>query len=466
MRRGGNEVKKRRQRGLIMAFKTFNSTAAVLVLAVAVGSLAPTAALGVVLPLPTAYYPFDTGLGDAVGGNDGTSAAETITTISGRTALDTNPANSQVKVTSATGAWAGDAVDNNAITFSFWQLDDTRANSSTFWAVAPDASGGDRGAQAHVPWGNGTIFWDTAGCCGGSMRMTVGAGDTNDGAWHHFAFVKDGGFKAIYMDGDMLGSKTGASALKDFTDLWIGSAPGGGNLLKGYVDDFAVYDQALSEAEIKALAGGQPVIPLEIRFNADATGNGFDVVPHALGTQDNGTFEVQDGTGTDTTDGTVVTSGDGPTLKIMGNAWKKIQLPTPWQTIIPGYTLQFEFKSTDGGEVQGIVFDNNNAVGNDDQPRGFIPIGAQGWGNQSWPGYHAYNIGDGWTRYEVFVDQYFSGAGYQYLVFAGDEDRGGETQNGYFRDVTLSIVPEPLTMLAVGMSIAGLGRYVRRRRRG
>ena len=449
-----------------MAFRKFNSMAAVLVFAVAVGSLLPAAAMGVILPTPTAYYPFDTGLADAVGGNDGTSANATFAAISGRTALDTNPANSQVKVTSLTGAWAGDAVANNAVTFSFWQLDGARANSSTFWGVSPTAGGGQRGAQAHAPWGNGTIYWDTAGCCGGNVRLTVGSGSANDGDWHHFAFVKDGGFKAIYMDGDELKTQlSGASALKDFTDLWIGSQPSGTNRMTGYVDDFAVYDRALSEAQIMALAAGQPVIPLEILFNADSTGNGFDVVPHG-GTQDNGTFEVHDGTGTDTTDGTVVTAGDGPTLKVIGNAWKKIELPSPWQTVIPGYTLQFEFKSTDGGEVQGIVFDNNNAVGNDDQPRGFIPIGSQSWGNQAWGGYHSYSIGDGWTRYEVRVDEYFAGAGYQYLVFAGDEDTGGQTQNGYFRNVTLSIVPEPLTMLAVGMSVAGLGRYVRKRRRG
>ena len=122
------------------------------------------------------YYPFDTNLVDVWGGNNGTSAAETHAVVMGRAALDTNPGSSHVKVASTTGAWAGNAVANDQITFSFWQLDSSGANSSTFWGFAPTAGGGNRGAQAHSPWGNGTLFWDTAGCCGGSQRLTTAKG--------------------------------------------------------------------------------------------------------------------------------------------------------------------------------------------------------------------------------------------------------------------------------------------------
>jgi len=211
-----------------------------------------------------AYYPFDTDLVDVVGGNNGTSGNESHAVIEGRAALNTNPGNSHVRVATA-GAWAGDAVANDAIAFSLWQLDSARANSSTFWGFAPTAGGGNRGAQAHIPWGNGTIYWDTAGCCGGNTRITSGSGNTNNGQWHHFAFVKDGGYKAIYKDGVPLKTQaTGASALRPFTDLWIGSATNGGNRMTGYIDEFAVFDQSLTAPQIRGLAAGvSPMAPME-----------------------------------------------------------------------------------------------------------------------------------------------------------------------------------------------------------
>jgi len=58
----------------------------------------------------------------------------------------------------------------------------------------------------------------------------------------------------------------------------------------------------------------------------------------------------------------------------------------------------------------------------------------------------------GWT---------YTGPGDETNLIAANEGR-------FFFDVrsTGSVIPEPVTMLAVGMSVAGLGGYVRKRRRG
>lgn len=58
----------------------------------------------------------------------------------------------------------------DAVTFSFWQKLNSVTNSSSLWAVA-DGAGGERAAQVHVPWSNGTIYFDTAGCCDDTQRI-------------------------------------------------------------------------------------------------------------------------------------------------------------------------------------------------------------------------------------------------------------------------------------------------------
>lgn len=64
-------------------------------------------------------------------------------------------------------SWLKPASDFNQLSVSLWQKLHSRSASSTFWLGAESASSGDRNAQAHIPWSNGQIYWDTAGCCDG-----------------------------------------------------------------------------------------------------------------------------------------------------------------------------------------------------------------------------------------------------------------------------------------------------------
>jgi len=52
----------------------------------------------------------------------------------------------------------------------------------------------------------------------------------------------------------------------------------------------------------------------------------------------------------------------GKTLSIEGDAWKKIELP---RNINPNTVMQFDFRSTSEGIIQGIGFDNDNTVSYD-----------------------------------------------------------------------------------------------------
>lgn len=82
------------------------------------------------------------------------------------------------------------------------------------------------------------------------------AGELLEGQWNHVTITYDGAQLALYLNGRLDSRKalTGPLTVTS-TNLAIGRA------LKGALDELAIYDRALSEAEIEALVGG-PVLRL------------------------------------------------------------------------------------------------------------------------------------------------------------------------------------------------------------
>jgi len=226
-----------------------------------------------------AYYPMDDAADpstvlDTVGGFHGTVQGTAPYTASGGGHTGA-PGDHAIDFTSghvlvSNSGFAGNAVANNAISFSFWQKAGYTPGhppaSSSFWAVSPSAPQGQRGAQAHVPWSNRTIYWDTAGCYNSSTRLTTsGANISDDNDWHHLVFTKDGNHKQIWVDGTLRARQGTATApLLPFTRLFIGSNSGGGNRFRGLIDDFAVWDHGLSSHQIRLLAAGVPPADLAV----------------------------------------------------------------------------------------------------------------------------------------------------------------------------------------------------------
>ncbi|MCH2612371.1 MAG: PA14 domain-containing protein [Pirellulales bacterium] len=159
------------------------------------------------------------------------------------------------------------ASDFDKLTVSFWQKLHKVQNSSTFWFGAPSAGANNRNAQAHVPWGNNNIYFDTAGCCnGGTQRINKGWGAAEFLKWQHYTFVKDGPNKRIYINGNLWHQGRNTLPLKsDWSMATIGAEQGGGNKTPGILDDFAVFASVLTDDEIKKLAAGTKPGALEDR---------------------------------------------------------------------------------------------------------------------------------------------------------------------------------------------------------
>ena len=92
-----------------------------------------------------------------------------------------------------------------------------------------------------------------------------GAKVVNDGAWHHFAFTRQGADLALYTDGALElrldKTRSGGAIPTDLRALgaelyWLKGREGlDTDYLAGDCDEFCVFGRALSAAEIRTLAG-------------------------------------------------------------------------------------------------------------------------------------------------------------------------------------------------------------------
>ena len=172
--------------------------------------------------------------------------------------LDLGAHNDSSQAKTAAGTHFDSITTNDTYAVVFWQFNRQQANTSTFWVHAPTSDGNQRGVQAHVPWGNGTIFFDQSGCCDPPERLTVD-GQIQLNMWQHFVFQKDSsGNRTIWVNGAEVASAGGSDALDPLDGiLTIGAeGPNNNNSLNGIVDDFAIFGDALSAAQITALASG------------------------------------------------------------------------------------------------------------------------------------------------------------------------------------------------------------------
>jgi len=164
----------------------------------------------------------------------------------------------------ADASFLNDATKNDEMSFSFWVKKYDIANSSAFWANSASAG---RGFQAHTPWSDNSIYFDTMGCCDATTQrinapITDFSGYTGTDAWwqswHHFVFMKKADQKNIYIDGKLfLNGSSSAPLAADFTQMGLGTdGIPGADFMHGLIDDFAVFATGLSAADAAKLAGG------------------------------------------------------------------------------------------------------------------------------------------------------------------------------------------------------------------
>ncbi len=164
------------------------------------------------------------------------------------------------------------ATGEDELSVSLWQRWHSGGvrNSSTIWFRSPSAGSGDRGFQAHLPWGNQVLYFDTSGCCGSPQTRLNGSinglgGNFDWTEWHHFVLIKKGPSKEIWIDGEQfLSQESGVGPLNtDWTALVVGHSPTEPQYaFRGLVDDLAIFGAALEPDQIQALADGASPLSL------------------------------------------------------------------------------------------------------------------------------------------------------------------------------------------------------------
>lgn len=106
--------------------------------------------------------------------------------------------------------------------------------------------------------------------------------------------------------------------------------------------------------------------------------------------------------------------GGGSELRIDDNAWKSINFP---YVVTANTVIEFEFRSTDQGEIHGIGFESDNSISSN---RIFKVHGTQNWGYMNYDNYS----GSSWKSYSIPVGQFYTGS-FSKLVFVADDDWSG-----------------------------------------
>ncbi len=179
----------------------------------------------------------------------------TPTPVAG-TALDFNGANDLVRI-----AGFGNMMPTTNVTVEFWQRTHSLKAQSTF-ALEPDSAANR--FQAHVPWADGTVYWDF-GNIGGAGRLSYIPPASLVGTWQHFAFVSSvaGNYMRIYRNGVQEQSKVGAAPfVRGAYDLVLGRNTSAWPL-DAELDEFRVWSVARSGADIlrdfnRRLQGNEP----------------------------------------------------------------------------------------------------------------------------------------------------------------------------------------------------------------
>ena len=144
----------------------------------------------------------------------------------------------------------------SGLTIALWmKADDFDVNDARFVSKATGVNEGDHYWMVSTINGTALRFRLKAG--GSTTTLASSTGQISAGTWYHIAVTYDGSQMRIYKNGTQIASvaKTGTINTSSSVPAALGNQPQGGRAFDGLLDDVRIYNRALSQAEIQALAG-------------------------------------------------------------------------------------------------------------------------------------------------------------------------------------------------------------------
>lgn len=145
---------------------------------------------------------------------------------------------------------------NQGVTIAFWSFglaDVLPASTSAFEAV--DAAN-RRQMNVHLPWSDGSIYWDCGNDGTGYDRINKVANPADfEGRWNHWAFTKNvaTGTMSIYLNGQLWHTGTGHTRPIAATRMRIGAGADGAWAYPGSLDNISIWETALTAQEIRQM---------------------------------------------------------------------------------------------------------------------------------------------------------------------------------------------------------------------
>ena len=201
---------------------------------------------------PVAYWRLGEASGttavDEMGSNDGTYNGGTLG-VAGLLVDDTDTAVDFDGVDDNVSLPPAAVVSGQQVSVEVWTGTTTTGASATAFRAFTSSA---RVVNAHLPWSDYTVYWDAGG---GTVydRISKSSTGIDFTAPHHWVFIKDAtaGVMEIYLDGSLWHSGSGLTLpVGSPTTFFLGR--GENDFHECVIDEFAVYDTALSAARIEA----------------------------------------------------------------------------------------------------------------------------------------------------------------------------------------------------------------------
>ena len=144
---------------------------------------------------------------------------------------------------------------DDQIALSFWAKGDASQGQNQM-INARDA-GNNRILGIHLPWTNGQTYWDAGNSSGYDRINSTLSSDLTANFWTHWVFQKNAttGVMEVYANGEKVMSGTGKNRLFDsaITRFSLGDSVSRNLPWRGLIDDFRIYDKALTSYDITSL---------------------------------------------------------------------------------------------------------------------------------------------------------------------------------------------------------------------
>jgi hypothetical protein len=143
------------------------------------------------------------------------------------------------------------------ITVAFWAYGDSILLPANTSIIEGSDNSNNRQVNIHLPWSDGSIYWDCGGDASGNYdRINKAAAATEiKGQWNFWAFTKNAstGVMNIYLNGALWHTGSGKTKMIDIKKMVAGLGINGTNIYRGNYDELSIWNKDLSLASIQQI---------------------------------------------------------------------------------------------------------------------------------------------------------------------------------------------------------------------